>query len=145
MWRVITGRHHNIGFSSMEAGHTKFSPDWHFGLLKWPQHPLTCTRHRAACHFSFKSFKLYASNPGIVTVREYFSSQEKEVNSMKRGQAVNIDRNTMPAALTPKGLERRARQWYLYQEIRPFCKDTSDTLQSCPKSLCPKPSVKVEP
>ena len=49
---------------------------------------------------------------------------------MKRGQPVNIDRNTMPAALTPKGVDP-ARQWYLYQEIRPFCKDTSDTLQSC--------------
>ena len=37
MWRVITGRHHNIEFFSMEAGHTKFNPDWHFGLwkMKW--------------------------------------------------------------------------------------------------------------
>ena len=27
-------RHHTIEFSLMEAGHTKFHPDWHFGLWK---------------------------------------------------------------------------------------------------------------
>ncbi|XP_062612925.1 ceramide synthase 6-like [Saccostrea cucullata] len=37
MWRVMTGRHMTIEFSLMEAGHTKFHPDWHFGLwkVKW--------------------------------------------------------------------------------------------------------------
>ncbi|XP_052268303.1 uncharacterized protein LOC127869685 [Dreissena polymorpha] len=34
MWRVLTGLHDSIEFSTMEAGHTKFSPDWHFGLWK---------------------------------------------------------------------------------------------------------------
>ncbi|XP_052237218.1 uncharacterized protein LOC127848671 [Dreissena polymorpha] len=34
MWRVLTGLHDSIEFSNMEAGHTKFSPDWHFGLWK---------------------------------------------------------------------------------------------------------------
>ncbi|XP_052772978.1 uncharacterized protein LOC128211900 isoform X2 [Mya arenaria] len=37
MWRVMRGLHKEIEFSLMEAGHTKFSPDWHFGLwkVKW--------------------------------------------------------------------------------------------------------------
>nr|XP_034335757.1 uncharacterized protein LOC117692325 [Crassostrea gigas] len=37
MWRIMTGRHRSIEFSLMEAGHTDFSPDWHFGLwkMKW--------------------------------------------------------------------------------------------------------------
>ena len=37
MWRIMTGRHKSIEFSLMEAGHTKFHPDWHFGLwkVKW--------------------------------------------------------------------------------------------------------------
>lgn len=30
----MTGLHDSIEFSMMEAGHTKFSPDWHFGLWK---------------------------------------------------------------------------------------------------------------
>lgn len=34
MWRTMTMRHHSVEFSLMEAGHTKFHPDWHFGLWK---------------------------------------------------------------------------------------------------------------
>ena len=34
LWRTMTLRHHTIEFSLMEAGHTKFHPDWHFGLWK---------------------------------------------------------------------------------------------------------------
>ena len=34
LWRVLTGLHNNITLSFMVAGHTKFSPDWCFGLLK---------------------------------------------------------------------------------------------------------------
>ena len=34
MWRVITGRHTNITYSFLVVGHTKFSPDWCFGLFK---------------------------------------------------------------------------------------------------------------
>ena len=33
----MTGLHDSVDFSMMEAGHTKFNPDWHFGLwkVKW--------------------------------------------------------------------------------------------------------------
>jgi len=33
-WRVITKRHTNIVLSFLVIGHTKFSPDWCFDLLK---------------------------------------------------------------------------------------------------------------
>ena len=33
-WRAITGRHTDITRSFLVVGHTKFSPDWCFGLLK---------------------------------------------------------------------------------------------------------------
>ena len=33
-WRAITGRHTDITLSFLVVGHTKFSPDWCFGLLK---------------------------------------------------------------------------------------------------------------
>lgn len=33
-WRVMTGRHTQITMSFLVVGHTKFSPDWCFGLLK---------------------------------------------------------------------------------------------------------------
>ena len=34
MWRVAVGLHHNITYSFLPVGHTKFSPDWCFGLVK---------------------------------------------------------------------------------------------------------------
>ena len=34
LWRVTTGLHQQIMLSFMLSGHTKFSPDWSFGLLK---------------------------------------------------------------------------------------------------------------
>ena len=34
LWRVLTGRHTKITLSFLIAGHTKFSCDWCFGLLR---------------------------------------------------------------------------------------------------------------
>lgn len=34
MWRVMTGLHEEINYNFLIPGHTKFSPDWCFGLLK---------------------------------------------------------------------------------------------------------------
>jgi len=34
LWRVMTGRHRSIRMSFLITGHTKFSPDWCFGLIK---------------------------------------------------------------------------------------------------------------
>ena len=34
LWRVMTGLHRTIDYNFLLAGHTKFSPDWCFGLVK---------------------------------------------------------------------------------------------------------------
>lgn len=34
VWRTLTGRHTNITLSFLPVGHTKFAPDWCFGLFK---------------------------------------------------------------------------------------------------------------
>ena len=34
IWRVMTGLHHAVEYNFLLAGHTKFSPDWCFGLMK---------------------------------------------------------------------------------------------------------------
>ena len=34
LWRVMTGLHHTIEYNFLIAGHTKFAPDWCFGLVK---------------------------------------------------------------------------------------------------------------
>jgi hypothetical protein len=32
-WRVLTGLHRTVTMSFMVVGHTKFAPDWFFGLF----------------------------------------------------------------------------------------------------------------
>ena len=34
LWRVINSHHHSITLNFLLTGHTKFAPDWCFGLLK---------------------------------------------------------------------------------------------------------------
>ena len=34
MWRVLTGLHEEVKISFLPVGHTKFAPDWCFGLMK---------------------------------------------------------------------------------------------------------------
>ncbi|XP_033103474.1 uncharacterized protein LOC117106237 isoform X2 [Anneissia japonica] len=34
MWRTLTGQHKSVQLRFLIAGHTKFSPDWGFGLIK---------------------------------------------------------------------------------------------------------------
>ena len=34
MWRVLAGLHNEVVLSFMMVGHTKFAPDWCFGLLR---------------------------------------------------------------------------------------------------------------
>ena len=62
---------------------------------------------------------------------------------MKKG-FIQIDSETLPDNKIPKGLNvDAARQWYLYDEIRPYGKNTSETLTSvtlCCKPTCAKPS-----
>jgi len=34
MWRVLIGLHDEIKIFFLPVGHTKFAPDWYFGLMK---------------------------------------------------------------------------------------------------------------
>jgi len=34
MWRIVAGLHNEVKISFLPVGHTKFSPDWCFGLFK---------------------------------------------------------------------------------------------------------------
>ena len=89
----------------------------------------------------YHHFKMMAQVRGVVHVKEYTNTEESEINIMKRGQ-IQIDIETLPDTIIPKGLDA-ARQWYLYDEIRPYCKNTSETRTSCCKLTCAKPSQRV--
>lgn len=83
---------------------------------------------------------MLTESPGVVFDKEYSSSVEKPINILKRGQQLlNVD--TLPSVITPKGLNA-ARKWYLYDEIGPFCKDTS--VISLALSLCNQRLVKID-
>ena len=47
------------------------------------------------------------------------------------------DKDELPSGVSPKGLSAE-REWYLYDNIRPFCLD-SDKDITCPLPTCPNP------
>lgn len=179
MWRVMTGLHESVEFSMMEAGHTKFNPDWHFGLwkVKWRHSNVETLAEIAASVLkssrnghnvpqlvddpvaplffydwatffkrifkpipslkSYHHFRMDKDHPGIVFVREYATSQEVAVNILKPGAAV--DPTVLPLVIPPSGLDAH-RQWYLFNEVAPYCVNK----ESCPKPTMPKPLVKID-
>ena len=62
-----------------------------------------------------------------------FTEDEESNEVMLLNQGMNIS-SSLPDVLEPEGLSL-TRQWYLYEQIREFCKD------SCRDMVCPKPSA----
>lgn len=176
-WRTMTGRHTNITLSFLPVGHTKFSPDWCFGLFK-RQYRRTrvgslraiaeVVNRSAECNFSqlvshedgstivptfdwvsfFATrmkkisgikkqhhFRLTTSSPGQVFVRERSDTPENKLNILK--EPWSPDPTVLPDVIPPRGLSPD-RQWYLYEQIRPFC-PVEDMDSVCPLPSVPKP------
>ncbi len=176
MWRVLSGRHNEITISFLVVGHTKFAPDWCFGLLKrlyrrsrvgsirsiaevvdnsadcnfsqrvsaedgsvivttydWTDFFSTKLRKiiKKYCHFHFSH-----TRPGIVFVKEHSDTTEHEINLLKHPWAPNSA--DLPSIVLPKSLSLE-RQWYLYNQIRPYCPDLERDL-ACPLPSVPLPS-----
>lgn len=89
------------------------------------------------CKNCFECFRMDKDHPGIVFVREYATSQEVAVNILKPGAAV--DPTVLPLVIPPSGLDAH-RQWYLFNEVAPYCVNK----ESCPKPTMPKPLVKID-
>ena len=54
IWRTITNRHTNITLSFLPVGHTKFAPDWCFGLFK-------CSYRRTNSHlYTYTHTRMHA-------------------------------------------------------------------------------------
>ncbi|KAJ8300917.1 hypothetical protein KUTeg_022436 [Tegillarca granosa] len=79
-------------------------------------------------------------NPGIVFVKEYANSPEVEINVLRNQNCrfPHLDPE-LPAVIPPKGLDP-ARQWYLYEEVAPYCNNKD----SCKKPDVTKPILKAE-
>ena len=70
---------------------------------------------------------------GVVFMKTHADAEESSINIMKR------EPGNFPEEITQPGLEPQ-RQWYLYEEVAPYCKNSV----SCPKPSVPKPVIKLE-
>ena len=77
-------------------------------------------------HFSFNSDK-----PGTVIVKLHPDTESKELQPLKNNWSAF---ESGPDVIPPKGLSLD-RQWYLFDQIRQFCPDSTKDL------VCPRPSV----
>lgn len=91
------------------------------------------------CILSLKKyhhFSMTSEKPGVVLLKEYSTDNGHEVNVMMKNPQVP-SACQLPVQIEPKGLDP-SRQWYLYDEIRQFCLNSSS---ACPKPMDPKPAV----
>ena len=71
MWRVLSGLHKTITLSFMITGHTKFSPDWCFGLLK--------RRYRATYVSSLKDIERVVEESSSVNICQLVGTQDGDI------------------------------------------------------------------
>ena len=71
MWRVIVGLHEEITLSFLPVGHTKFAPDWCFGLLK--------KKFRYSVVSSLDDFVRVVEESGEVNTSQLVGSQDGEI------------------------------------------------------------------
>ena len=88
----------------------------------------------------YHRFFVDAKKPGVVTVRETALSTDSTVNILKVDHQFILDAG-MPQLTNIKGLDAQ-RQWYLFEQIRPFCKTVLSADFTCPEPSCPKPAAK---
>ena len=88
---------------------------------------------------SYHVFRVSADKPGIVFVKEYSDSAEVSINCLKSPNT-SIDSSLLPEVIAPKDLDAK-RQWYLYEQIRPFCPSNLQADFTCPKPEVPKPTT----
>ena len=81
-------------------------------------------------------FRMTSASPGCVFVREHIDSAEVTIKLLKE-PAWTPDVSDLPNVVPPHGLSAE-RQWYLHEQIWPFCPD-QDKDSVCPLPLVPKP------
>ena len=162
--------------SFMLVGHTKFSPDWCFGLFKqrYRRTFVSCLNDIADVvnssadvnvaqlvgtqsgetvvqmynwatflggHFrsvpqlkTFHHFLFSAEHPGVVMLKELSDSDCCNSFTMLVDDEWCPLARDLPPVISPAGLST-AREWYLYTQIREFCRDGTEDL------TCPMPST----
>ena len=178
-WRVLSGLSQRAEISFMIVGHTKFGPDWVFGLVKqkyrktkvgclddivkvvedlahvnfaqlvgledgtvivkqydWATYLSSYFKKTAFSGIkSLHHLSFSASEPGIVTVREYCDSEPIKIPILSKNYLNwSPSPTNLPPEIHSEGLSH-ARQTYLYEKIREFCPPP------CRDKVCPQPTA----
>ena len=81
---------------------------------------------------SYHHFRCDVEHPGSILVRSYADDVDKEIKLLKSGVTVQL--TVLPDITVNSGLDA-ARQWYLYDVVRPCCPS------KIMDNVCPKPTV----
>lgn len=89
---------------------------------------------------SYHHFQFSENVVGDVSCKEYANSLEVKHSILRPGKAcaMSVIADKMPNVIIPKGLDA-ARQWYLFEQIRPFCHSNLAKDLTCPMPNVPKP------
>ena len=88
----------------------------------------------------YHHFRFTEERPGVVFVKEFADSAEIEISLLKGSK---LELSGLPSLITPNGLSEE-RKYYLYNEIRPFCRPGTEDLVA-PFHKNPKKKQKNEP
>ncbi len=85
---------------------------------------------------SYHHFIFAPSTPGVVTLKE-FSDSKSSTYRILTDDSWSPTADKLPPVIPPSGLSAQ-RQWYLYKEIREFCRAGTKDL------VCPLPATPLE-
>ena len=86
---------------------------------------------------SYHHFRADSTKPGYIFAKEHCDSSETEFCMLKHHHSID-SMNDLPSEIRPPGIDP-ARQWYLYENIRPFCGSVLAGDLTCPMPSVPKP------
>ena len=84
----------------------------------------------------YHHFRLTASEPGVVYIRQYPSSPEVKINIVKDQSKVQELFTAEPEVIPPPGLSAE-RSWYLNENVRHHCEGDNNKDIACPKPSVP--------
>ena len=166
LWQTLTSRHTNITLSFLPVGHTKFAPDWCFGLFKRGyrrtkvgtlqsiaevvNNSAECNTAQVVSHENgriivpsynwtdffatrmkkiigikrFHHFRMAASSPGVVFVKQWSDSSEEELMLKKNpgfnsSQQSYLPPSSLPdSALTVSGICTKVSGHFVQRKTR---------------------------
>ena len=106
-------------------------------LVKWYDwKSYFCTLYKTIPNITYHHFRFDKKSLGIVFVQTLADSLEIAVTISSKN---TVDIHKLPREMIPKGLNLKC-QWYLYDEISPFCWSSETASITCPHPTQPKPN-----